>query len=301
MLLTPEQRRQQVNSTDVAAILGVNPYQTAEEVRLIKRGVLPEFEGNDISELGELLQPVVAVQGQKYFGFKARHLQHIKRRKEYPWLAAHIDYNVIGQKAVHEIKTSAPYNAKNWGQVDTDEIPQFILPQVHTQLLLWDYEKAYVSVFFSINNIKHYVVNRDKEIDNLILNETKAFWEYHVLQDKPCSVKDWSTPGAHELISKLYPETDGTFKRLDLDHPANAWRDQYEQLGRQISDLKKQQDAIKNKLLNTIGNSAGCIFADNSGLERRLIYKPEHIVKASKYYVLKENKHLGVKAMMFGE
>lgn len=291
-MLPIDQRNTGIGGSDMAAVLNINPYCTSEEMRLIKLGrIAANDEENQNTKLGKLFEPIIAQLIEEELGVKLRRQNHTIRNSKYPWLYGHIDRRIVGQREGVEIKNANWWMRRDWGEPGTDEIPAYYLPQPHTYMLLLDFQRWHTGVLLGGNDLKMYTIERDKEMDELIIEHSRRFWEVNVKQDKPCAV-DWSTPGAEALLAKLYPGTDGTFKRFDMEHPANAWRDQLQTINEQIGLLEKEKDRLDRQMLNAIGNSSGGVFADGSGYERKKIWRKAFKVDATSYYVLRENRFL---------
>ena len=295
--MTAEQRRQGIGASEVAAALGINPYMSAEQLRLEKLGRLAPFDGNDDTDFGNLLEPIIAKKASEKLQCNVRRQNHAIHHIKYPWLFGHIDYRLVGKREGLEIKNSSWFMRRDWGEENTDEIPAYHLPQCHAYMLLLDFEVWNVAVYFGGSDLKLYVVKRDKEMDDLIIQGTKNFWYEFVKKDIPAPI-NWTTPGADELIRKLYPGTNGDFARADFD--VQNWRDEINKLNQEIGKLKMLRDSYDRQIKNACGEFSGLLLPDGTGIERKKIYKKAYTVDASSYYAIKQQPMMEKKLKLLG-
>jgi len=133
-------RKGGIGSSDAAAAVGLNPYQSQLELWLIKTGRdadLPKPDPNDESSpmyWGTLLEPIVAAHYTRRTGNRVRRinavLQHPDADKA--WMLANIDREVIGAKDVQilECKTAGEFGSRLW----RDGVPDYVVCQVQHQL-----------------------------------------------------------------------------------------------------------------------------------------------------------------------
>src|SRR5450830_1730219 len=117
-----EVRKNGIGSSDAAAAVGLNPYQSQLELWLIKTGRdsgLPTIDPNDETSpmyWGTLLEPIVASHYTKRTGNRVRKinavLQHPDTDKS--WMLANIDREIVGVLDVQllECKTAGEFGAR---------------------------------------------------------------------------------------------------------------------------------------------------------------------------------------------
>ena len=117
-------RKNGIGSSDAAAAVGLNPYQSPLELWMIKTGRdtdMPKINPSDDSSptyWGTLLEPFVAEFYQRQAGRRVRRvnaiLQHPDADKS--WMLANIDREVIGVPDVQilECKTAGEFGARLW-------------------------------------------------------------------------------------------------------------------------------------------------------------------------------------------
>jgi putative phage-type endonuclease len=217
--LSPKQleaRKSGVGGSDVATILGLNPYKTALELYHEKReDVAPyDLSENDSVEAGIVLEDAIADLAARRMTKKEGREVKLRRcnltltNPKYPWLKAHIDRDVVGQERGVEIKNVGAWAAKSWGEPGTDEIPEYYLPQPHTYMIVKGYPAWTVAGYFGGADLRLYEVAKDQEFHDLIIDATNDFWKC-VLAGTPPEF-DPGHPNALRALRRLYPGTDGT-------------------------------------------------------------------------------------------
>jgi putative phage-type endonuclease len=106
-------RKNGIGSSDAAAAVGLNPYQSMLELWLIKTGRdtdLPKIDPNDDSHptyWGMLLEPFVAEYYTRHTGHRVRKVNAVLQHPEHPWMLANIDREIVGAPDVQilECKT----------------------------------------------------------------------------------------------------------------------------------------------------------------------------------------------------
>lgn len=96
-------RRQDVTSTEAAALFGQSPYQTVFELYHVKRAAVASgFQMNDRVEAGQFLEPAIAAYAAHKFGLVLEPLKGHYARIPSLRLGASFDYLVVGGEGVPE-------------------------------------------------------------------------------------------------------------------------------------------------------------------------------------------------------
>jgi putative phage-type endonuclease len=275
MALTTEQLAvRKVGGSDVATILGLNTFKTQLELYHEKRGTLEidDLSDNPNIAAGNLLEDGIADLAQWHLTrrwnreVKLRRSNVTKINPSYDWITIHIDRDVVGEDRGVELKNVGARAAKAWGEQDTDEIPTYYLPQVHTYMLVMDYPVWTVAAYFGGGDMRIYEVARDPEWDALIVERTRTFWQ-GVLDGTPPQL-DFTNYGAVErVLKRLYPGTDGSTVQATeaLDH----WFAVMLEARDLASEYKAAFEGARLHLLHAMKNAA--IYQSLSGM--RLVRK----------------------------
>lgn len=176
-------RTKSVGASDVAAILGLSPWQTPLDIYRAKKGI-PHPIDPDLAYFGHALEPVIAEWivnrrtddiGIILDGFSAR-------SKAWPWLTAAPDrttYRYDGKALVPvELKSSSAFSKASWAEGP----PLFYQAQVQAQCAVLDAPYGWLAVLHGGNSPDLHRIERDDEfIEEQLVPETRRFWEEHVL------------------------------------------------------------------------------------------------------------------------
>jgi putative phage-type endonuclease len=177
-------RTRGIGSSDAAAAVGLNPYQSQLELWLIKTGRdgnLPKVDPNDETSpmyWGTVLEPIVAVHYTRRTKNKVRRINAVLQHPEpdKSWMLANIDYSVVGSDEVQilECKTAGEYGSKLW----RDGVPEYIQCQVQHQMAVTGKAVVDVCVLICGQEIRVYRVERDDELIARLIQLERQFWHY---------------------------------------------------------------------------------------------------------------------------
>lgn len=190
-MITTEQRearKRYIGSSDAAAVLGLDPYRSASDVWLEKTGRVDDFEGNENTERGNLLEPVVLAWAKKKIGEFTSDVMMIAPCR---LLAANFDglqpiFGGVQEGFVVEAKTSN--NAGEWGDEGTDQVPDRVIAQAHHQMFVAgpSMRLTYVPVLmpgFRSFDFKMYRVERNDILGNELADRCRDFMRKYVQTD----------------------------------------------------------------------------------------------------------------------
>lgn len=199
MPITERQRQKRQNalgSSDVAAILGLNPWRTPEDVRLEKLGLLEDEKEpgeNDPRTLGNDLENAVLAWALGRLGKLRRNV----RRVSHTVLASNIDAIAIEHDGLPvEAKTSGIIGnglaRDEWGEPESDEVPFPVIVQCHVHMICTERDLCYVPALIAGRGYRMYHVMRDDSLADHITRFSAEWWARHVVgntpSDKPASL-----------------------------------------------------------------------------------------------------------------
>lgn len=194
-----EARSHGIGASDVAAILGLSPWQTPLGVWRTKMGV-PNDIPEDLAYFGHALEPVIArwiedkrpEVGKVRGGFSAR-------STVVPHLTASPDRTARdenGRIVPVELKTSSAFGREKWA----GGVPLFYEAQVQAQCFVLDAPFGWLAVLHGGNEPELYRIETDWEfINDHLIPKTREFWEQHVL------TKDAPEPTTSSEAVELWP------------------------------------------------------------------------------------------------
>lgn len=179
-----EERRASLGASDVAAVLGLSPYASALDVYNAKHGV-DRGMNEELAFIGHAEEFTVGRWLRRFHpeigvlrrGFMARSL-------EAPWLHASFDRFAVRRQewAPVQIKTAHQYAGAEW----SEEVPLAVAVQIQAELLVKGAPFGWAVAFVGGRRFELRRVDRDEEfIRDLLLPQTRAFWEEHVLAHVP--------------------------------------------------------------------------------------------------------------------
>lgn len=290
-MLTKEQlefRKTGIGGSEITALWGMNKYTQPIDVFYSKRADLAEAHGyvpREVSgfavDRGNFFEDPTAALYTHLTGIKVRKSNIMHRHPKYPWLIANIDRKIEGERAVLEIKTVSPYSIGDWGPDGTDEVAEFYIGQPHAYMLVLDYERAELAALFGLDELRRYHFERDKEMDELIIQTTHDFWHNHVLKGIPPEI-DANHPAASEAIKRTYPGTDGT--EIMLPDSVVHWHAVLEESSRLAKQYSDSADIARNHIMAAMGNAAiGRAVGIDGAYVRRKVVRKAYEVAPSEY------------------
>ncbi len=173
-----EARRQTLGASEVAAVLGLSPWQTPLSVWRTKMGVPNEIP-EDLAYFGHALEAPIA----QWIRDKRPEVPNVlpgfaARSAEYPWLSATPDRlaDDAGLLLPIELKTSSAFSRNEWDE----GVPDYYKVQVQTQLLVLNAPYGWLAVLHGGNSPELYRIDADRAVWEQIVRITGEWWEAHV-------------------------------------------------------------------------------------------------------------------------
>lgn len=265
-------RKQGIGSSDAAAAVGLNPYQSQLELWLIKTGRSTGSQSDEgvtgyaPMQWGTLLEPLVARQYQAHTGYRVRRvnavLQHPDKDKH--WMLANIDREVVGTTEVDilECKTAGEFGAHLW----RDGVPEYVQIQVQHQLAVTGKQSADVAVLMHGQNLQIHRIERDDALIERLIELEAQFWHY-VQTDTPPPA-DGSASAARAL-QILYPQDDSTELDYSEDSRMSALFADLQAVRAEADKYKKLEEEFKQQIQAAMGEATKAIFETGSVTWRR--------------------------------
>lgn len=190
-MLTVEQhelRKAYITASDVPAICGIDPWQTAGDVYCRKIGLADPDPGNENTEWGDDLEPAIIRRASRRLGVEVRHepAWHVA---ENGIMAATLDAPLLPTGEVFEAKYRG--SAEGWGDDGSDVVPESVLIQVHAQMICTKAQVAIVGALlagFRGLDFRLYRIHRSEDLCEQVESIALAFHRDHVVPRVPPSV-----------------------------------------------------------------------------------------------------------------
>lgn len=188
-----KRRQSGLGGSDVAAILGLSPYRGPVDVWLDKTGEPREQDAVRL-RYGAFLEDFVDAEYQRATGRRTQRYSALLRHPEHPIAIGNVDRLVVppdAKVAAHrghirtdrllEIKTASIRVADQWGEPGTDKVPEHYAVQVAWYQALTGCELADVAVLIGNDDFRVYTLQRDRELETMLLRKAAEWWLRHVV------------------------------------------------------------------------------------------------------------------------
>lgn len=258
-MLTNEQlaeRMHGIGSSEVAAVCGLNPWRSAHDVWMLKRGLADETnDGNVRTRMGLRVESAIAEEYQLETGAELAHWGTVVGTE--PWMLATPDRSVFGVRRLVEIKNVGWRSAFHWGS-DADAIPDYYRPQVEWQMLVCDADETDVAAWLGGSEFRIYRIKRNRELGDAIANVCRRFWHDNVLGNVPPTVD--GSDGARRMLAKLYPTNTKPMAVATVE--ANELAERLAATRADLTTIEEKKSYLENKLREAIGDADGVLGPD---------------------------------------
>jgi putative phage-type endonuclease len=291
-----EERRTGVGGSDAATVLGLNPFTTAYELYLDKRGEAPPEDENFLKEArywGSVLEEPVSNRYAEEFGYKIQKSNQLIRSKEYPYMIANIDRKVVGLKQMRigfEAKTAA--RPEGWGESGSAEIPPYIMLQCQHYLAVTEYDVWDLAVLIGNRDFRTYRINRIEDIIEQLIDAEQIFWDR--VQSGVPPEPQWQSAATTRLIKNLYPGTNGAV--IELPEVAHEYHAVCNDATAQKKLFQGVIDGCNNRIAMLMGEAAIGLLGE-SAYTRKEQTRKSFTVDETTFVVTRHTNKLPVAAV----
>lgn len=154
-----------------------------------------------------------------------------------------------------QVKTSNEWARKRWPRGEAGEllIPGHYQVQTQAELRCLGIRRGLLLVLFGMNfdDLEAIPFERHDAFQDAFAERLRWFWDLIDSGEQPPVDGSESTLA---VLKRLYPTDDGTICELPGD--ADLWAQEFEDLGKTISEAEKKRDKVKNQLIAAIGDSS---------------------------------------------
>lgn len=281
-----EQRTKGIGGSDVATICNLNPYQDAYTLWHLKRGDISRFEGNEATELGNDLEPVVAKRWAKQTNRTLIEWPVMLRSKAEPWMLANCDRFVAGHStektagqvlewfrsedppdvvAIWEGKTGAiatPGKAHEWF-TDGDSIPIGYALQGQWYLAVTGLDVVEYGALIGHHGLLTRTMERDDETIAMITETCREFWK-SVVNGYP-EPEPTGNDSSDEALKELYPVHEPGSVCV-ADDELIALLDELADAKEAFNAAEERKKAARNQVVTRIKSAEVVVDADGKQL-----------------------------------
>lgn len=174
-------RGRYIGASEMAAVMGLNPWQSGWDVWARKTGLVPETEANEAMQLGTELEPSVLNWAATQLGPLIRNQWRVYTPM--PILSSTLDAIVAADATPVEAKTAGilrGFASEEWGEPGTDEIPLHIIIQTHVQMMTGEADHCHVPALLAGRGFLLFAVERNKGLCEMIAQAAEKFWHNNV-------------------------------------------------------------------------------------------------------------------------
>lgn len=172
-----EYRQVGIGGSDAAAACGLSPWKSQAQLYFEKTTPIKMTEDNERMRQGRDFEDYVAKRFTEVTGKKVRRNNFMMRDKEYPFLLADIDREVVGENAILECKTTSPFNKSQW---EDGQIPLQYELQCHHYMMVTGAERCYIACLIFSTDFFYRVIERDDEVIEMLREREIDFWRNYV-------------------------------------------------------------------------------------------------------------------------
>lgn len=240
------ERRNHIGGSDAAAIVGMSKWSSPVSVWADKLGKIPPKEDNEAMRQGRDLEKYVAERFMEATCKKVRRENAILINPAYPFAHANVDRLIVGEDAGLECKTTSVLNLKTY---KNGEYPDNYYVQCVHYMAVTGAKRWYLAVLVLGVGFYVFVIERDEDEINALMNAEKEFWQYVVNDEMPPA--DGSDPTS-DTLERIYPESNG--ETVDMT-AFSAKLETYQKLGERIDELKEDLKSIANEIKAYMGEA----------------------------------------------
>lgn len=260
--LTPQQqavRSKGIGASEIAAVIGASPHRTALDVWLEKTGQVPSFEGNDYTEWGTRIEPVI---------LKAYAEKNVVKVLPSGTLVHAVHSFVIAtpdgiverdddppdDRHGLEVKLRGQEQRWLWGEPGTDEVPIDVAAQCHYGMAVTGLSRWDVAVLFSNRQFLQYTLRRDEDLAAGLIEQARHFWFTYVVPRVTPPLD--GSESTHAFLAKKYPN-----HAMDLvavaEGPLVDYAAALREVKEQAKALEVRQSELEVFLKDAIGEHSG--------------------------------------------
>ncbi|MBR2800316.1 MAG: YqaJ viral recombinase family protein [Oscillospiraceae bacterium] len=255
-------RHQSIGGSEIGAILGLNPWQSAYSLWCERTGRTPAFEGNLQTRVGTALEDTVARLFAETSGLEVQRTNFLYTNTDFPHLHALPDRLVRGRRTGLEIKTTSAFNGD---QFRGQEFPAQYYAQSVQYMGILEYDEWFIAVLIGNHDLRFYQLVRSEEIQahdwcsgRLLVEDGEfealkaagaAFWEC-LEKDIPPAVD--GSDATTEALNEAYPESGDGMEPMTF-FGRESLVSEWFSIKEQMDSLETRKQEIRNILCADMG------------------------------------------------
>lgn len=253
-----EKRLGRIGSSQIAAVLGLNPYKSEYAVWEEITG-RSEFKGNLATNYGEILESAISqIFNLKYPQFELKAGETVFG-PEPEWQIDTPDrliFDAFFQQKLGalEIKAVGQWAGKNW---NTETAPDPVDLQTRWHLLCNDVSTGWICGFLNIQDVRFFEIQRDLDYEKAIIEVARDWWCRHIKTDTPPPKTATFAEGTRYLLN-CYPNRNGV-SLVQADSPEALLLEELKEISEKRKALESAEETLKLQLAQSLGERAGIV------------------------------------------
>ena len=283
-----QHRRKGIGGSDVAAILGFNPWRSGLSVYYSKVDG-QEQEENLSMKVGKALEPLLREELVKWYAEKkgetvtVEEVPFILQHPENPILLANLDGLIhrAGEIRGAELKTSASLAGRDeWGE---DTVPDMHYFQIQHYIGVTGIEAFDLAALLFNRQFVRHEIPANKEVIEILQKKVTDFWNTYIVPRVPPAPEGLDDDT--EILKKLYPSEQG--EPIKFPPHFQELYDNYKQLREEEKIISKAIAKSKQELMAEMRDAPVGIFPNGKKATWKTVERKEHTVNASSSRVFK--------------
>ncbi len=263
-------RSRGLGGSEIAAVVGLSPFASRFAVWHRKRGNLPEESADDGMAWGTRLEPLIcdyfAELHPEFWVMETGTYCHRDRR----WQLANVDRLLYPTEGVTskttplgllEVKTAHQYDAWEWGDYGSDQVPPYYRCQTLWYLDVLGLPVAHLAVLIGGSDYREYVIEYAADEAQWLREEGEKFWaevEQNIVP--PIDAHD----ATYRAVRELHPDINGE----DVEIPGDLY-DAYSSTKVAADEAKATHQQVKSEVLDAMGQAKRALVGDTPVLRRQ--------------------------------
>jgi len=274
-MITEEQKqfkRGKIEASQVAAALGLSPFQTPANLAMELLGRIKPQEENAAMRGGNIMEPAIA---QLYMDQEKVQIHPCSETYVHPhfdWLIAHPDYHLAREgdappAYLVEIKNVGWRQRWRW----EDGVPVHVVAQCVLQSLLTGINRVEVVAYFGGNDLEIYPLKITAKQQESLMTKVSLYWFDWIKNNMIPPVCDRDI----ELIKTLYPISNNETELTATDAVMEDIED-YRTFKKQRNEIDRSVGTLEAKIRLMMGGGSSLVAPDGEKLFTWRQANPSH-------------------------
>jgi len=249
-MLTDEQRAKRhegIGASDTPIIMGYSSYKTPYQLYLEKTGVVsPDEELTEQQYWGNALEPLIIKRFSEENNVDVSFPDTVYH-PDHPFIFANLDGWIASEHAIVEAKSANSFQRKEWDMASSDGIPLVYLIQIAKQCAITNASRGYCAVLIGGMEYKQFIYERDKALEDLIIQADIDFWNciQNRIEPDPINTSDcrlkFPTPSPEKISHSTFKTSNALAELMNVKM--------------KLKELAETEDKFKMHLMSHMGNA----------------------------------------------